>query len=78
MWIGSGTHGIVQQTISRIGRSNRMAEPDTGGTPDGFAECTECGTIFTAHISEEGELRPIGIDGVCECGNAEFNHISET
>jgi hypothetical protein len=55
-----------------------MAEPDTGGTPDGFAECTECGTIFTAHITKEGDLRPIGTDGVCECGNAEFNHISET
>jgi hypothetical protein len=44
---------------------------DTGGEPETLGRCTECGEIYPVQ-REDGELRPIGTDGVCECGNDRF------
>lgn len=49
-----------------------MGNPDTGGEPETFGQCTECGEVYPAQRSDEGGLRPIGNDGVCECGGEEF------
>lgn len=47
-------------------------EPEVGGLPETFGKCTECGTIYPVQRTEDGELRPVGTDGTCSCGNDEF------
>lgn len=46
-------------------------EPDTGGEPQRVGECTECGRVYPLQL-DGGELRAIGTDGACVCGNDAF------
>ena len=52
-------------------------EPDAGGMPETFGKCTDCGTIYPVQATEDGELRPVGTDGTCSCGNDEFESPGE-
>ncbi|GAD52171.1 hypothetical protein MBEHAL_0931 [Halarchaeum acidiphilum MH1-52-1] len=55
-----------------------MAEtPDTGGRPEHVAECTACGRVYPVRSDADGELRPIGTDGACVCGNETFAALGE-
>ncbi|WP_168192926.1 MULTISPECIES: hypothetical protein [Halostella] len=47
-------------------------KPEAGGIPQTFARCTECGTIYPAQLTDDDNLRPVGTDGSCSCGNDEF------
>ena len=51
---------------------SKREEPESGGEPQTFGQCTECGTIYPAQTARNGELRPVGTDGTCSCGNDEF------
>lgn len=46
--------------------------PEGGGEPEAIGRCTECGTIFPVQETDDGNLRPVGTDGTCTCGNATF------
>jgi hypothetical protein len=50
-------------------------EPEVGGDPQTFGQCTECGAIYPVQRTENGELRPVGTDGTCNCGNDEFDSV---
>lgn len=47
-------------------------EPTSGGSPDGLGMCVDCKGIYPVQKTERDGLRPIGVDGSCECGNADF------
>lgn len=49
--------------------------PTVGGEPQKLGECTECGKVYPMQIEAEGELRPIGTDGRCTCGNSSFQVV---
>ena len=51
-------------------------KPDTGGEPEDLAECTECGQVYPVQEMRGGEIRPIGTDGICDCGNGSFVLLS--
>jgi hypothetical protein len=51
------------------------AEPHSGGDPEGLARCTQCRKIYPIQRSGEGDLRPIGTGGACDCGNATFEPV---
>lgn len=44
----------------------------SGGEPETFGQCTECGAIYPAQNPTDDTLRPVGTDGTCDCGNDEF------
>ena len=50
--------------------------PKSGGDPQTFGRCTECGNIYPIQETLDGEIRPIGTDGGCECGNTAFETMS--
>ena len=52
-------------------------EPTSGGHPKTLGQCTECGGIYPVQETVDGELRPIGTEGGCDCGNATFAPLSE-
>ncbi|NHN46934.1 hypothetical protein G9464_04900 [Halostella sp. JP-L12] len=52
-------------------------DPGSGGEPQTFGQCTECGTIYPVQTVRNGELRPVGTDGTCSCGNDEFASPTE-
>ena len=52
-------------------------EPDSGGEPELFAECTSCGKVYSAQTEDDGRLRPIGVEEGCDCGNNEFEPIPD-
>ncbi|MCU4798814.1 hypothetical protein OB920_00295 [Halobacteria archaeon HArc-gm2] len=49
----------------------------SGGDPQTLGRCRKCGSIYPVQSTASGELRPIGTDGVCECGNDSFEPVSE-
>ena len=51
---------------------SKREKPESGGEPQTFGQCTECGTVYPAQIAPSGEVRPVGTDGTCHCGNDEF------
>jgi len=55
-------------------RSEHSDEGGRGGEPEAIGQCTECGEVYAAQ-RENGELRPVGTDGVCECGNDVFETV---
>ncbi|WP_123538230.1 hypothetical protein [Halosimplex salinum] len=48
-----------------------------GGEPETLGQCADCGDVYTAQ-RENGDLRPIGTDGRCECGNDTFETVIES
>ncbi|QLG61329.1 hypothetical protein [Halorarum salinum] len=50
-------------------------DPNSGGDPDDLARCTDCGHVYPVQRLDDGTLRPIGIEGVCRCGNDEFRRL---
>jgi hypothetical protein len=53
--------------------SQRMSKsPKSGGTPETFGKCTNCGSIYSVQCGDDGDMRPVGTDGACACGNDEF------
>ncbi|SFR93566.1 hypothetical protein SAMN05216559_1323 [Halomicrobium zhouii] len=50
---------------------------NSGGTPQTLGRCSECGSVYPVQTTASGELRPIGTDGGCECGNDDFEPVSE-
>lgn len=46
--------------------------PKSGGTPETFGKCTDCGSIYSVQYGDDGDMRPVGTDGACACGNDEF------
>ncbi|SIR32798.1 hypothetical protein SAMN05421858_2271 [Haladaptatus litoreus] len=46
--------------------------PENGGEPTVIAKCTECGDIYPAQEATDGNYRPIGTNGSCNCGNRDF------
>ncbi|PSQ21961.1 hypothetical protein BRD06_10505 [Halobacteriales archaeon QS_9_67_15] len=59
-----------------VERSERGDEGGPGGEPEAIGQCTECGEVYAVQ-HEDGDLRPIGTDGVCECGNDVFESVTE-
>jgi len=51
--------------------------PTTGGKPQRLGQCTACGEVYPLQIEVEMDLRPIGVDSECSCGNSEFVPVSE-
>lgn len=47
-------------------------ERTSGGDPEGFGMCTGCQNVYTVQQTTENQLRPMGTNGTCECGNTEF------
>lgn len=41
-------------------------------------ECTECGQVYSLQTGADGDVVPLGTDGICQCGNDEFEPFSET
>ena len=58
------------------GGSERGAEGGPGGEPEAIGQCTECGEVYAVQ-HEDSDLRPIGTDGVCECGSDAFESVAE-
>ena len=54
-----------------------MDDPATGGDPEAFARCSRCEHVYSARRTADGDLRPIGTDGECVCGNDEFEPFAE-
>ena len=52
-------------------------EPKSGGDPQTFGVCTECGEVYPLQRGSDGEHRPIGTEGECKCGNEEFSRVSK-
>lgn len=50
---------------------------DTGGEPEAIAQCTECGEIYPVQETDDSSLRPVGIEGACECGNTTFEALPD-
>ncbi len=46
-----------------------------GNDPTVFARCTDCANIYPAQEKTNGNFRPVGTDGSCNCGNAEFELV---
>ncbi|QLG60845.1 hypothetical protein [Halorarum salinum] len=44
----------------------------SGGEPEFLGQCSDCGHVYTIQELEDGELRPVGTDGTCTCGNDGF------
>ncbi|WP_415378784.1 hypothetical protein [Halosimplex sp. TS25] len=40
-------------------------------------ECTECGQVYSLQRGADGTVVPMGTDGVCQCGNDEFEPLSD-
>lgn len=59
------------------GNATNQEGPDGGGEPQALGKCTECGSTYPVQ-HEDGGLRPIGVTGTCECGNDEFEPVSDT
>ncbi|SDQ42798.1 hypothetical protein [Halopelagius longus] len=51
-------------------------EPRTGGEPETFGRCVECGEVYPVQESDDG-LRPVGTGGSCACGCEAFEPIAE-
>lgn len=41
------------------------------------AECSHCGTIYTAQLWSNGEITPIGNPSGCECGGTDFINLNK-
>ena len=57
-------------------QTERSEEGGPGGQPEAIGQCTECGKVYAVQ-RENSDLRPIGTDGVCECGNDVFESVAE-
>jgi hypothetical protein len=51
--------------------------PTSGGDPEMLGSCRECGSVYPVQGSVDGDLRPIGTGGSCDCGNADFELLSD-
>ncbi len=51
--------------------------PASGGEPQTFGRCTACGTVYAVQRTKEGNIRPVGTDGSCGCGNEQFEPLFE-
>lgn len=49
----------------------------SGGDPQTLGQCSVCENIYPVQRTADGELRPIGTEGGCECGNDEFVLVTE-
>lgn len=49
-----------------------VEKPKSGGDPQTLGKCTECGSVYPVQQTANGEIRPIGTNGGCQCGNTEF------
>ena len=52
-------------------------EPRTGGEPQRFGRCTDCGEVYTVQETGKNSYRPIGMAKECTCGNTEFAPFPE-
>ncbi|MFB6077905.1 MAG: hypothetical protein ABEJ80_02860 [Halarchaeum sp.] len=50
--------------------------PNSGGQPERVGECTACGRVYPLQV-DGGDLRPIGTDGDCVCGNDTFDALAD-
>ena len=50
-------------------------DPRSGGDPQGVAVCTRCESTYPVQRGSDGELRPIGTGGRCQCGSTEFTLV---
>lgn len=46
--------------------------PKSGGEPQTLGKCTKCGSVYPVQETAAGEIRPIGTNGGCRCGNTDF------
>ncbi|MFB6139056.1 MAG: hypothetical protein ABEJ26_01315 [Halosimplex sp.] len=44
--------------------------------PPIIGECAECERVYPLQVGADGELRPTGTGGVCDCGSEEFRPLS--
>lgn len=47
-------------------------KPKSGGDPQTLGKCTECGKVYPVQKTADNEIRPIGTNGGCQCGNTAF------
>lgn len=59
-------------------RTQIEENPSTGGKPQTIGRCTECEAIYLVQTEKDDDLRPIGTDGSCGCGNDEFIYPFES
>lgn len=57
---------------SEMSHSRSEETPRSGGEPQTFGQCTDCHAIYPVQRVENDDLRPVGTDGNCRCGNADF------
>lgn len=65
--------------MTREGQGRTEVDGDdveTGGEPETVAQCTECGEIYPVQETGDSSLRPVGVEGGCECGNDRFEALS--
>jgi hypothetical protein len=48
-----------------------------GSSPEGVGACTRCGEFYPV-FEHEGELMPVGRNGLCDCGNGALKPVSDT
>ncbi len=46
--------------------------PEKGRILHTVGQCTDCGKVYTVQRFADDVIHPIGTDGTCLCGNAEF------
>lgn len=50
--------------------------PQTGGEPQTFGRCADCGEVYPVQRTENG-LRPVGTGGACTCGCDDFESFGD-
>ncbi|WP_081443552.1 hypothetical protein [Haloterrigena turkmenica] len=51
--------------------------PEDEEERDLLATCDRCGTAYTAAITDDGEILPLGARNGCRCGGTSFSRVDE-
>lgn len=53
---------------------DRKAEK--GIDPEELVRCIDCDHVYTGAVTQAEEVHPAGTDGACNCGNEEFEIVT--
>lgn len=69
---------MVECRIISVMNEEREARNEVGADDVALVgECTECGQVYSLQRGADGTVVPMGTDGVCQCGNDEFEPLSD-
>lgn len=51
-------------------------DAEKGLAPEELVRCNECGPVYTGAVVRAEQVHPAGTDGKCECGNEEFDVVT--